>query len=203
MDLSYFVSVNKVNFTILKFLTGKLKCIFDFFQASLEDWLHLIRLSDYLYQFHAQGYQTITDAMQITVEDLEDVGIFKLGHQKRFLLAVKRMKELQSGKISSVPPPLSTFSRWAPPPPPPSIATASRYEPEVIKIINREEHMPMPMDIIRGTSFDDSQLGLIRHSRPQIPLFGTLPRPKPVAKVMAFTQRPGKEEVQQDTKQVK
>ena len=65
-------------------------------QASLSEWLNCLRLSEYLPQFSAQGFNSVQEATLITVEDLEDVGILKLGHQKRFLLAVKKIKELSA-----------------------------------------------------------------------------------------------------------
>lgn len=34
----------------------------------------------------------------MTWEDLEDIGIVKLGHQKRLLLAIKRVKDIKAGK---------------------------------------------------------------------------------------------------------
>ncbi len=52
-------------------------------QGTLEEWLYLLRLTEYRSSLHLQGYHTLQAAAQITVEDLEDVGIFKLGHQKR------------------------------------------------------------------------------------------------------------------------
>ena len=68
------------------------------FQNTLEDWLHLIRLSEYGAQLRCQGYMSVEDVAQISIEDLEDVGLYKLGHQKRFLLAIKRIKDLKTGK---------------------------------------------------------------------------------------------------------
>jgi hypothetical protein len=41
---------------------------------------------------------SVDDVAQISIEDLEDVGLYKLGHQKRFLLAIKRIKDLKAGK---------------------------------------------------------------------------------------------------------
>ena len=104
------------------------------FQNSLEDWLYQIRLSEYGMELYNQGYRSVADVATISIEDLEDVGLFKLGHQKRFLLAVKRIKELKSGRrvpaypaAQPVPTPLpsngSTFQpqqqqRQLPPAPP-------------------------------------------------------------------------------------
>ncbi|CAB4067685.1 CASKIN [Lepeophtheirus salmonis] len=70
----------------------------EYIPDSLEEWLHCIRLSEYGPHLRAQGYNTVNDASQITIEDLEDVGLFRLGHQKRFLLAVKRNKDFKSRK---------------------------------------------------------------------------------------------------------
>eukprot|EP00096_Caligus_rogercresseyi_P014572 TRINITY_DN707_c0_g1_i3.p1 TRINITY_DN707_c0_g1~~TRINITY_DN707_c0_g1_i3.p1 ORF type:complete len:698 (-),score=247.41 TRINITY_DN707_c0_g1_i3:216-2309(-) len=70
----------------------------EFIPESLEEWLHCIRLSEYGPHLRAQGYNTVQDASQITIEDLEDVGLYRLGHQKRFLLAVKRNKDLKAGR---------------------------------------------------------------------------------------------------------
>lgn len=45
-----------------------------------------------------QNYKTVRDVTQVTWEDLEDIGIVKLGHQKKILLAIKRVKDIISGK---------------------------------------------------------------------------------------------------------
>ena len=55
-------------------------------------------MGEYTNQLRNQGYFTVDDVVQISIEDLEDVGLYKLGHQKRLLLAIKRVKELKSGR---------------------------------------------------------------------------------------------------------
>jgi hypothetical protein len=70
-----------------------------------------------LHQYHAllneQNYQQLSDIMDIAWEDLEDIGITRLGkrndrqcrmssssllgHQKRFMLGVKRLKDMKKG----------------------------------------------------------------------------------------------------------
>lgn len=67
-------------------------------QGSLDEWLRLLRLEEYGSALEAQGYSTIDDVTQLTWEDLEDIGIVKLGHQKRLLLAIKRVKDIKAGK---------------------------------------------------------------------------------------------------------
>lgn len=57
-----------------------------------------LRLEDYLPTLVDQGYRGVKDALTISVEDLEDIGFYRLGHQKRLLLGIRRVKELQSGQ---------------------------------------------------------------------------------------------------------
>ncbi|GLV35027.1 caskin [Carabus blaptoides fortunei] len=70
----------------------------DYIPGSLEEWLRLLRLEEYLPHLLAQGYQTVDDVTQLTWEDLEDIGIVKLGHQKKIILAIKRVKDIRAGK---------------------------------------------------------------------------------------------------------
>lgn len=89
-------------------------------QGSMDEWLRLLRLEEYAAALGCQGYSTIEDVTQLTWEDLEDIGIVKLGHQKRIVLAIKRVKDLRAGKI--FPPPhtplllphsqVRTFTNW-------------------------------------------------------------------------------------------
>ncbi|XP_062539162.1 uncharacterized protein LOC134207464 [Armigeres subalbatus] len=67
--------------------------------GSIDEWLRLLRLEEYVQPLLAQGYETVNDVTQLTWEDLEDIGIVKLGHQKKILLAIKRVKDIISGKL--------------------------------------------------------------------------------------------------------
>ncbi|XP_075165128.1 CRK like proto-oncogene, adaptor protein isoform X2 [Haematobia irritans] len=69
-----------------------------FVPGSIEEWLQLLRLEEYLQPLLDQNYKTVRDVTQVTWEDLEDIGIVKLGHQKKILLAIKRVKDIISGK---------------------------------------------------------------------------------------------------------
>lgn len=60
----------------------------------------LLRLEEYGPALKSQGYVTVQDATQLAWEDLEDAGIVRLGHQKKFLLAIKRVKDIRTGKRS-------------------------------------------------------------------------------------------------------
>jgi len=70
----------------------------EYIPGSMEEWLRLLRLEEYGPALHQQGYQTVEDVTQLTWEDLEDIGIVKLGHQKKILLAIKRVKDVRAGK---------------------------------------------------------------------------------------------------------
>ncbi|XP_017782586.1 PREDICTED: caskin-2 isoform X3 [Nicrophorus vespilloides] len=70
----------------------------DYIPGSLEEWLRLLRLEEYQPAFLDQGYHTVDDVAQLTWEDLEEFGIVKLGHQKKIILAIKRIKDIRAGK---------------------------------------------------------------------------------------------------------
>lgn len=58
----------------------------------------MLRLDEYIQPLLAQGYRQVRDVTQLPWEDMEDIGIVKLGHQKKLLLAIKRIKDIHSGK---------------------------------------------------------------------------------------------------------
>ena len=66
----------------------------DHVPATLTEWLRLIRLESYIQTLISQGFTTVQQMITISVEDLEDIGFYKLGHQKRLMLAIKKVKEL-------------------------------------------------------------------------------------------------------------
>ena len=70
----------------------------NYIPPTLDEFLHLVRLMEYRGLLANQGYLTIDDLTQISIEDLEDIGIYRLGHQKRLLLSIKRAKDLKSGR---------------------------------------------------------------------------------------------------------
>ncbi|MPC31621.1 Caskin-1 [Portunus trituberculatus] len=55
----------------------------DFIPGRLEDWLSLLRLEEYTASLKQQKYVSVEQMTQLTWEDLEDIGITKLGHQKK------------------------------------------------------------------------------------------------------------------------
>lgn len=70
----------------------------DFIPGRLEDWLSLLRLEEYTASLKQQKYVSVEQMTQLTWEDLEDIGITKLGHQKKVMLAIKRVKDIMAGK---------------------------------------------------------------------------------------------------------
>jgi hypothetical protein len=44
-----------------------------------------------------QNYKMLSDITSIAWEDLEDIGITRLGHQKRFMLGIKRLIDIDKG----------------------------------------------------------------------------------------------------------
>ncbi|XP_043091731.1 caskin-1 isoform X16 [Puntigrus tetrazona] len=63
--------------------------------ASLGEWLAMIGLSQYHQILVQNGYENIDFITDITWEDLQEIGITKLGHQKKLMLAVKKLAEIQ------------------------------------------------------------------------------------------------------------
>ncbi|XP_067912622.1 caskin-1 isoform X3 [Heterodontus francisci] len=61
----------------------------------LMEWLSIIGLAQYYKTLVENGYENIEFITDITWEDLQEIGITKLGHQKKFMLAVKKLAEIQ------------------------------------------------------------------------------------------------------------
>ncbi|KAM8796826.1 caskin-2 [Eudromia elegans] len=63
--------------------------------ADLMDWLSAIGLPQYHKKLLNNGYDSITIVTDLTWEDLQEIGINKLGHQKKIMLAVKKLRDLR------------------------------------------------------------------------------------------------------------
>ncbi|XP_069037022.1 caskin-1 isoform X2 [Lepisosteus oculatus] len=63
--------------------------------ANLAEWLSMIGLGQYYQVLVQNGYENIDFITDITWEDLQEIGITKLGHQKKLMLAVKKLAEIQ------------------------------------------------------------------------------------------------------------
>lgn len=58
----------------------------------------MLRLEEYVIPLQRQGYHSVENVTTLAWEDLEDIGIVKLGHQKKVLLAIRRVQDLRAGK---------------------------------------------------------------------------------------------------------
>ncbi|XP_073444100.1 caskin-2 isoform X1 [Dendrobates tinctorius] len=68
--------------------------------VDLWDWLSQLGLPEYHKQLSENGYESLTSVTELTWEDLQEIGIHRLGHQKKLLLGVKRLLDIQKGYIS-------------------------------------------------------------------------------------------------------
>ncbi|NWX24874.1 CSKI2 protein, partial [Aegotheles bennettii] len=66
----------------------------NYIPADLMDWLSAIGLPQYHKKLVNNGYDSITIVTDLTWEDLQEIGINKLGHQKKIMLAVKKLRDL-------------------------------------------------------------------------------------------------------------
>ncbi|XP_034542903.1 caskin-2 [Notolabrus celidotus] len=105
--------------------------------ANLGDWLSHLGLSQYYQVLVQNGYENIDFISDISLEDLQEIGITKLGHQKKLMLGVRRLKELQRGESSSEPPQSPST-----PPSSPGSSTGSEPRREAKKL---REGAPSPL----------------------------------------------------------
>lgn len=97
----------------------------DFKPVDMMEWLHMLGLEQYYNTLSQQGYDDLDKVTDITWEDLEEIGIQKLGHQKKIILAIERLKRINSNskRLSSMdksghseiidPPPPLGHARWS------------------------------------------------------------------------------------------
>uniref|UniRef100_A0A8C3WZQ2 CASK interacting protein 1 n=1 Tax=Catagonus wagneri TaxID=51154 RepID=A0A8C3WZQ2_9CETA len=69
-------------------------------KANLAVWLSTIGLAQYHKVLVDNGYENIDFIADITWEDLQEIGITKLGHQKKLMLAVRKLAELQKAEYA-------------------------------------------------------------------------------------------------------
>ncbi|KAF7639618.1 hypothetical protein Mgra_00000943 [Meloidogyne graminicola] len=62
-------------------------------ETPTRDWLTAIGLKQYIQQFELQGCLNVSELEQLEAEDLEDMGVQKLGHAKRIWLALRKLKD--------------------------------------------------------------------------------------------------------------
>ncbi|XP_004873695.1 caskin-1 isoform X6 [Heterocephalus glaber] len=98
-------------------------------KANLAVWLSMIGLAQYYKVLVDNGYENIDFITDITWEDLQEIGITKLGHQKKLMLAVRKLAELQKAEYAKyeggplhrkAPQSLKMMAIESPPPPEPA-----------------------------------------------------------------------------------
>lgn len=67
----------------------------EYIPSDLGEWLSAIGLPQYLKKLSENGYDSISIVKDLTWEDLQEIGITKLGHQKKLMLAVKKLCDIQ------------------------------------------------------------------------------------------------------------
>ncbi|XP_060700310.1 caskin-2-like isoform X1 [Hemiscyllium ocellatum] len=67
----------------------------DYRPADLFEWLSAIGLPQYHKKLVDNGYDSINFISEITWEDLQEIGITQLGHQKKMMIAVKKLVDVQ------------------------------------------------------------------------------------------------------------
>uniref|UniRef100_A0AAR2KFM8 Caskin-2 n=1 Tax=Pygocentrus nattereri TaxID=42514 RepID=A0AAR2KFM8_PYGNA len=74
----------------------------DYIPSDIGEWLGTIGLSQYQKRLAENGYDSVSIVRDITWEDLQEIGINKLGHQKKMMLAVKRLCDVQKAQKNQV-----------------------------------------------------------------------------------------------------
>ncbi|XP_019499868.1 PREDICTED: caskin-2 [Hipposideros armiger] len=69
--------------------------------ADLLEWLCALGLPQYHKQLVSSGYDSMGLVADLTWEELQEIGVNKLGHQKKLMLGVKRLAELRRGLLQA------------------------------------------------------------------------------------------------------
>ncbi|XP_058497011.1 caskin-1 isoform X4 [Solea solea] len=149
--------------------------------ANLADWLSHLGLSQYYQVLVQNGYENIDFVSDISLEDLQEIGITKLGHQKKLMLGVRRLKELQKGESGSEPPqsPLT-------PPSSPGGSTSSEPRKEARK---QRDGVPSPLPKPRpGLEHSQTPPHTPTHTPPQTPQHARTKQASPRARPRPSTQ---------------
>ncbi|XP_041859151.1 caskin-2-like isoform X6 [Melanotaenia boesemani] len=73
----------------------------EYIPSDLSEWLSAIGLPQYHKRLAENGYDSITIVKDLTWEDLQEIGITKLGHQKKLMLAVKKLCDIQRAILNA------------------------------------------------------------------------------------------------------
>ncbi|MEQ2311901.1 hypothetical protein AMECASPLE_025365, partial [Ameca splendens] len=73
----------------------------EYIPSDLGEWLSAIGLPQYHKKLSENGYDSISIVKDLTWEDLQEIGIIKLGHQKKLMLAVKKLCDIQKADLQA------------------------------------------------------------------------------------------------------
>ncbi|KAG7335163.1 hypothetical protein KOW79_001759 [Hemibagrus wyckioides] len=73
----------------------------EYIPVDLSEWLSAIGLPQYHKKLLENGCDSINIVRDITWEDLQEIGITKLGHQKKIMLAVKKLSDLHKALLQA------------------------------------------------------------------------------------------------------
>uniref|UniRef100_A0AAY4AQ38 Caskin-2-like n=1 Tax=Denticeps clupeoides TaxID=299321 RepID=A0AAY4AQ38_9TELE len=71
----------------------------EYIPSDMGEWLSTIGLPQYHKKLAENGYDSISIVKDLTWEDLQEIGITKLGHQKKLMLAVKKLCDIQKALV--------------------------------------------------------------------------------------------------------
>ncbi|XP_051958476.1 caskin-2-like isoform X2 [Xyrauchen texanus] len=87
----------------------------DYIPSDIGKWLSAIGLPQYQKKLAENGYDSISIVQDITWEDMQEIGITMLGHQKKLMLAVKKLSDVQKARKSQAEGQALLQRRGAPP----------------------------------------------------------------------------------------
>ncbi|XP_051570272.1 caskin-2-like [Myxocyprinus asiaticus] len=73
----------------------------EYIPQDLGEWLSAIGLPKYHKKLAENGYDSINIVRDLTWEDLQEIGITKLGHQKKMMLAVKKLCDIHKALLQA------------------------------------------------------------------------------------------------------
>ncbi|XP_032392769.1 caskin-2 [Etheostoma spectabile] len=86
----------------------------EYIPSDLGEWLSAIGLLQYHKKLSENGYDSISIVRDLTWEDLQEIGIIKLGHQKKLMLAVRKLCDIQRAALHAESGPGGTLRRKPP-----------------------------------------------------------------------------------------
>ncbi|XP_051994681.1 caskin-2-like isoform X4 [Xyrauchen texanus] len=73
----------------------------EYIPQDLGEWLSALGLPQYHKKLAENGYDSINIVRDLTWEDLQEIGITKLGHQKKMMLAVKKLRDIHKAILQA------------------------------------------------------------------------------------------------------